>query len=103
LNALCDADRKIITVDTVERFQGSERDIIIYSVPTNSLYLLDILAKTKIIQNTLVDRKLNVAITRAKKKFIMLGNKQILCKNYMYKNLLSCLTQPSFNYEEFFA
>ena len=91
MNALSEEDRDRITVDTVERFQGSERDIIIYCIPANSMYLLDILSKTKIIDDTFVDRKLNVAITRAKRKFIMLGNSEVLEKNDIYKQLIILL------------
>jgi superfamily I DNA and/or RNA helicase len=91
LNSLSEEDKGLITVDTVERFQGSERDIIIFSVPTNSTYLLNLLSKSKEINNINVDRKLNVAITRAKKKFVLLGNYEILSQNPIYKNLINQL------------
>jgi DNA replication ATP-dependent helicase Dna2 len=82
---------KNITIDTVERFQGSERDIIIFSTATNSTYLLNILSQSVKIEGKLVDRKLNVAITRAKKKFFLLGNYDILSQNSIYKKLIAQL------------
>ena len=36
----------------------------------------------------MVDRKLNVAITRARKQFIMLGNEQLLSQNVLYSQLI---------------
>jgi superfamily I DNA and/or RNA helicase len=91
MNSLSESDRGFITVDTVERFQGSERDFIIYSVPTKSVAMLDILCNTKTIDNIPVDRKLNVAITRARKKFVMLGHYQVLSQNPIYKRLIEDL------------
>lgn len=79
------ADYKDVTVDTVERFQGSERDIIIIS------YAIKNAAQLKSIQSINeagVDRKLNVAITRAKNHLIILGTKDILEKNEIFKNLI---------------
>jgi DNA replication ATP-dependent helicase Dna2 len=38
-----------------------------------------------------IDRKLNVALTRAKEQIILIGNEDILSKNTVYKTLLeSC-------------
>ncbi|MPM88582.1 hypothetical protein SDC9_135686 [bioreactor metagenome] len=88
LNRLSDIDKQIITVDTVERFQGSEREVIIFSAATNNLHLLDLLSESKLIDDELVDRKLNVAITRAKHKFILLGNYELLCKKEVYRKLI---------------
>ena len=76
---------KDVTVDTVERFQGSERDIIILSFAVKST------AQLKTIQSVNdggVDRKLNVAITRAKEQLIMLGNEEILKNNHIFKELI---------------
>ena len=88
LNRLNSEDKKLITVDTVERFQGSEREIIIFSTATNNIYQLDLLSETKEIGGCFVDRKLNVAITRAKQKFILLGNKKLLSQKEIYRKLL---------------
>jgi DNA replication ATP-dependent helicase Dna2 len=75
----------LVTVDTVERFQGGARDIIIFSTCTNRQSQLESLVS---LSHEGVDRKLNVAITRAKEQFIMLGNETILLKNQVYANLI---------------
>ena len=73
------------TVDTVERYQGSARSIIIYSPCLNYLRQL----KTLISKNRDgVDRKLNVAITRARSHFIMVGNPELLKKSIHYYRLM---------------
>ncbi|MBF1603995.1 MAG: ATP-binding protein, partial [Prevotella sp.] len=53
-----------ISIDTVERYQGSQRDIILYSFTIQSRYQLDFLtANTFYEDGQPIDRKLNVAIT----------------------------------------
>ncbi len=93
LKRLTKEQQKYITVDTVERFQGSERDIIIFSTATNSLFLLDLLSESKIIDKQEIDRKLNVSISRAKQQFILLGNKELLSQKAVYKNLIELLEE----------
>ncbi len=73
-----------ISVDTVERFQGSQRDIIIYSFSINQFYQLDFLANNIEDDGQIIDRKLNVAITRAKKQLFVIGNPSILSNNLTY-------------------
>lgn len=74
-----------ISVDTVERYQGSERDVIILSFAVKS----DVqLFSIQSINAAGVDRKLNVALTRAKKHLILLGCEEVLSKNPVFRKLI---------------
>ena len=86
---------KYITIDTVERFQGSERDFMIYSICANNKYMLNNISSISNIHNQIVDRKLNVAITRARKHLIILGNEQIINNSVIYANLLRYIKKNS--------
>ena len=80
-----------ITIDTVERYQGSQRDVIIYGFTVQYQYQLKFLSSatfTDPVSGALIDRRLNVALTRAKKKEIIVGNPDILCHNEIFKNLI---------------
>ncbi|HHB78098.1 MAG TPA: DNA helicase [Saprospiraceae bacterium] len=70
-----------LTIDTVERYQGGARDIIIISVCINKPYQLHNLVA---LSDENIDRKLNVALTRARDQIIMIGNKSILEKDKRY-------------------
>ena len=76
---------KDVTVDTVERFQGSERNIIIYSFALKSTTQI---ASIQSLNDNGVDRKLNVALTRAKDQLIILGTEEVLSKDNLYKSLI---------------
>lgn len=78
-------DTKIM-VDTVERFQGGAKDIIIISLCTNKLSQLNTLI---VNSDQGIDRKLNVALTRAKEQIIIIGNEDILTTNPVYKSLIN--------------
>jgi DNA replication ATP-dependent helicase Dna2 len=78
----------LVTVDTVERYQGSQRDIIIISFAINNLYELKNLQSMLEIGDTKVDRKLNVALTRAKEQIILLGVSDVLSYSPIFKDLI---------------
>jgi superfamily I DNA and/or RNA helicase len=84
-----------ISVDTVERFQGSQRDIIIYSFSINQFYQLDFLANNIEDEGQIIDRKLNVAITRAKKQLFVIGNSSILSNNLTYYRFIEFIRSKS--------
>ena len=78
-----------ISVDTVERYQGSERDVILYSFCVNHRYQLKFLPNLTEENGVLIDRKLNVALTRARKRLIIVGVLDILKENPIYAQLIS--------------
>ncbi len=77
-----------VVVDTVERFQGSQKDIIIYSFCINTDWQLQALPNLMEENGNIIDRKLNVVLTRARKQLIILGNPVFLSKNILYKKLI---------------
>lgn len=71
--------RRMITVNTVDGFQGQERDIILISLVRSNDggdigFLRDL-------------RRMNVAITRARMKLIILGSAQTMTSHPFYKKL----------------
>jgi DNA replication ATP-dependent helicase Dna2 len=74
---------KGITVDTVERYQGSERDCIIMSYPVRYHHELSMLQSVN--QMGTVDRKLNVALSRAREQLIILGSKILTKSEFFHK------------------
>lgn len=78
-----------ITIDTVERYQGSQRDYIIYGFTVQLPHQLNFLANNVFEEDGMViDRKLNVAMTRARLQLTLIGNPAILAKNFTFHKLL---------------
>ena len=83
---------KEVTVDTVERYQGSEREVIIYGTTIRHHSQLDFLAGNVFDEEgKQIDRKLNVAITRSKEMMIMVGNRQLLQGALSYHHFIQYL------------
>ena len=79
-----------ISIDTVERYQGSQRDVIIYSFTVQRPYQLDFLTANSLMEDgCTIDRKLNVAMTRARKQLLMTGKAEILRRNEIFAQLIS--------------
>ena len=71
--------RSLISVNTVDGFQGQERDVIVISLVRSNEqgdigFLRDL-------------RRMNVAITRARMKLIILGDKGTICRMPFYQRL----------------
>lgn len=77
--------RQLISVGTVDGFQGQERDIIVISMVRQNEkgeigFLRDL-------------RRMNVAITRARMKLIIVGDHETLSHHPFYRHLLSYIEQ----------
>lgn len=79
-----------ITIDTVERYQGSQRKYIVYGFTVQKYYQLSFLTNNVFedeIDGSIVDRKLNVAMTRAEEHLVMFGNAELLSNNFTFFKL----------------
>lgn len=85
--------RRLISVNTVDGFQGQERDVIVISlVRSNDEGQIGFLRDL---------RRMNVAITRARMKVIILGDRQTLTRHPFYRQLWKYITQLNHtNYED---
>ncbi|KAL0227725.1 hypothetical protein RCL1_003868 [Eukaryota sp. TZLM3-RCL] len=90
INAIRQLVSSYIKVDTVDAFQGSECDITLISfVRSNDQAVLG-----KLLPDW---RRVNVAITRAKKKLVFVGSRKVLSTNYLLKELIEfCIAQRCF-------
>ena len=83
-----------ITIDTVERYQGSQRDVIIYGFTVQYPYQLRFLTSSTFQEDgDTIDRRLNVALTRAKKKEIIVGNASLLNQDKVFGSLIDFCKQ----------
>lgn len=79
--------RSLISVNTVDGFQGQERDIIVISlVRANADGQIGFLSDL---------RRMNVAITRARMKLIILGDVQTMTRHPFYKKLYEYVLSSS--------
>lgn len=73
------------TVDTVERYQGGARDVILISCCIHSpLQMRQFVS----LSSEDVDRKMNVALTRARERLILIGNPQALGSDARYAEFI---------------
>ena len=84
---LCEAGLEDdILVDTVERYQGQQRDIVIYTLATNDHQSMQTLQAPN--QEGTTDRKLLVSLSRAKEQLILLGNRELAQSSPAYSKVI---------------
>ncbi|MDO4318999.1 MAG: AAA domain-containing protein [Bacteroidales bacterium] len=89
-----------ITIDTVERFQGSQRRYIIYGFTVSRPYQLDFLTENIFEQDGIeIDRKLNVAMTRAQDHLILVGDASLLSAVPLFDRLIAYNRERSAYYD----
>jgi superfamily I DNA and/or RNA helicase len=72
---------ELLTIDSIDGFQGQERDIIVISlVRSNEIGEIGFLADI---------RRMNVALTRAKRKMVIVGDSATLSNHPFYNELLN--------------
>lgn len=91
-----------ITIDTVERYQGSQRDYIIYGFTIQKPYQLNFLTDNTFDEDgKTIDRKLNVAMTRAREVLLITGNAPLLCKDKVFRSLIDFIRQKKAYYDSY--
>ena len=96
IRSLLPTELRSITIDTVERYQGSQRDHIIYGFTIQKRYQLAFLTSNVFMEDGHpIDRKLNVAMTRARKHLYLVGNPQLLAQNQTFARLMEYVTSPA--------
>lgn len=85
-----DSALRHVTVDTVERYQGSQRDTIVYGTTVHDATQLAFLTESTAPDRDghPVDRKLNVALTRARLHLVVVGNPATLAQAPLYAQLM---------------
>ncbi|HEV8514085.1 MAG TPA: AAA domain-containing protein [Cyclobacteriaceae bacterium] len=87
-SAILEPLHKLISINTVDAFQGQERDVIaICFVRSNEKSEVGFLADI---------RRTNVAMTRARKKLILIGDSATLGAHEFYSELIEFLQQKGF-------
>ncbi len=83
--------RDRVSVDTVERFQGSQRDVIVYGTAVSDPTELASIRADVDTDHGQIDRKLNVAATRARQQFVMVGDPATLRTSPCYARAIELL------------
>ncbi|WP_291860242.1 AAA domain-containing protein [Marinilabilia sp.] len=98
-----------IQIDTVERYQGSQKDFILVSFCMNRPSQLDFLIQNRVqiedksngeLVSIVVDRKLNVTLTRARKQLIITGNEAVLGNDEIYGPLIDDIRKNGGYYQK---
>lgn len=84
---------RMLIVDTVERFQGSQRDHVLFCTTIQKREELSMLRELTQSNGQSVDRKLNVAYSRARKQFVLFGNSGALNGDVHYVDLMRYIHQ----------
>jgi DNA replication ATP-dependent helicase Dna2 len=91
-----------LTVDTVERYQGSQREHILVSLCLNVSWQLDTLCAVTDVAPLIgsappkpTDRKLNVLLTRAREQLVIFGNARLMQLSPGYARLLAHIAQTT--------
>jgi superfamily I DNA and/or RNA helicase len=80
-----------VEIDTVDAFQGREKEMIVFSaVRSNSENNIGFLRDL---------RRLNVALTRAKRKMIFIGDSSTICEHDAYAKLLKYIKKSGLYYK----
>ncbi|PIO68092.1 hypothetical protein TELCIR_10135 [Teladorsagia circumcincta] len=72
-----------VSVNTVDSFQGQEREVVVFSMVRHN--------PEQVIGFLQNERRLNVAITRAKRQFVLIGSARMMKKNRHLRSLLSTI------------
>ena len=79
----------LVTVDTVERFQGMEREVIVLSLAVGRPSQVERMQSLTVDDGVEVDRKLNVALSRARSHVVVLGDPGLLDRATAFRGLLA--------------
>lgn len=80
-----------LIIDTVERYQGDERKVIIFSTTIQDARQIRTIQSVAEDEVSLVDRKLLVCVSRAVEQLIIIGNSRALSASESYRELLAAI------------
>ena len=88
-----DEQTRHISIDTVERYQGSQRDIIIYCTTVTTPAQMELIVEATMCSTSPeapypLDRKLNVALTRARQQLFVIGIPHVLNTDANYRAMM---------------
>jgi DNA replication ATP-dependent helicase Dna2 len=80
-------------IDTVERYQGDERKIIIFSTTISDARQIRTIQSVAEDEVSMTDRKLLVSISRAVDQLIILGNSAALGRSELYREMIESIKE----------